>query len=87
MTTGSFEAVAGQGALDTRYSEERKGTPLKSKIQSVKVTQEDIAQISQLGIVVLLRDMVDPLRPTWHDPKALAQAFAGVFKLCRSQPK
>ena len=87
FATGSFEAIAGQGALNTRYSEERKGTPLKSKIQSVKVTQEDITQIQQQGIVVLLRNMVDPLRPTWHDPEALAQAFAGVFKLCLSQPK
>lgn len=87
FATGSFEAIAGQGALNTRYSEERKGTPLKSKIQSVKVTQEDINQIQRQGIVVLLRNMVDPLRLTWHDPEALAQAFAGVFKLCLSQPK
>ena len=53
----------------------------------MKVTQEDINQIQRQGIVVLLRNMVDPLRPTWHDPEALAQAFAGVFKLCLSQPK
>jgi hypothetical protein len=28
--------------------------------------------------------MADPQRPTWHDPQALADAFMGVFKLCRS---
>lgn len=85
--TGSFEAIAGEGALNNRYSEERDGVPLKSKIQAVKVTQEDIVELQNKGIVVLLRNMVDPLRPTWHDPEALAQAFSGVFKLCLSRPR
>ncbi len=87
FATGSFEAVAGEAALNTRYSEERQGVPLHSKIQSVKISQEDIAQMQQQGMVVLLRNMVDPLRPTWHDPEALAQAFSGVFKLCLSRPR
>ena len=70
-------------------SELRDGTslPARVKIRSVKITQEDVDVIQAQGPVVLLRDMKDPLRPTWHDPSALADAFMGVFRLCRSQQR
>ena len=89
FTTGAFEAVAGTGSQESAMSELRDGTslPARVKIRSVKITQEDVDVIQAQGPVVLLRDMKDPLRPTWHDPSALADAFMGVFRLCRSQQR
>lgn len=82
--TGAFEAVAGEASQKSAMSEMRDGLslPEHTKIRSVKVSQEDVDAIQAQGPVVLLRDMKDPLRPTWHDPTALADAFMGVFKLC-----
>ena len=42
---------------------------------------------SRQGPVVIARNLVDPQRPTWHDPRALRDAFSGVLKLCRSRQK
>lgn len=89
FTTGAFEAIAGPASLESAMTEMRDGKnlPARVKIRSVKITQEDIDAIQDQGPVVILRDMKDPLRPTWHDPSALADAFMGVFKLCRSQQR
>ena len=77
----SFEAIAGSGALASAHQENREGKPLSANIRSVEVTYEDIQKIQQDGTVVLVRNMVDPQRPTWHYPPALARAFADVFRL------
>lgn len=89
FTTGAFEAIAGPASLESAMTEMRDGKnlPARVKIRSVKITQEDIDAIQDQGPVVILRDMKDPLRPTWHDPSALADVFMGVFKLCRSQQR
>ena len=89
FTTGAFEAIAGPASLESAMTEMRDGKnlPARVKIRSVKITQEDIDAIQDQGPVVILRDMKEPLRPTWHDPSALADAFMGVFKLCRSQQR
>lgn len=89
FTTGAFEAIAGPASLESAMTEMRDGKnlPARVKIRSVKITQEDIDAIQDQGPVVILRDMKDPLRPTWHDLSALADAFMGVFKLCRSQQR
>lgn len=89
FTTGAFEAIAGPASLESAMTEMRDGKnlPARVKIRSVKITQEDVDAIQDQGPVVILRDMKDPLRPTWHDPSALADAFMGVFKLCRSQQR
>ena len=87
FATGSFEAVAGSGSQKSGMAEARDGVNLTQRIRSVRINQEDIDAIQNQGPVVLLRNMVDPQRPTWHDPKALAEAFMGVFRLCRSQAR
>ncbi len=60
---------------------------LSSSIRPVRVTYQDIQNIQSQGPVVIARDLVDAEHPTWHDPKALYDAFAGVLKLCRSRRK
>lgn len=77
----SFEAVAGSGALQSAHQENKEGRSLSMDIRSVEITHEDIQKIQQEGTVVLIRNMVDPQRPTWHDPRALASAFSDVFRM------
>lgn len=77
----SFEAIAGSGALQSAHQESKEGRPLSADIRSVEISYEDIQKIQHDGSVVLIRNMVDPQRPTWHDPRALARAFSDVFNL------
>ncbi len=53
-------------------------------IRPVAITYEDARAIQAEGPVVVARNLVDPIRPTWHDPIALREALTGVLKLCRS---
>ena len=53
-------------------------------IRQVPVTQQDVRAIESTGAKVLVRDLVDPLRPTWHDPLSLRDSFTEVLELCRS---
>lgn len=85
FSTGAFEAIAGSGSQKRAMAERRDGTSLPAHVRAVKVTQADIEAIQAQGPVVMVRDMVDPVRPTWHDPSALAEAFMGVLRLCRSR--
>lgn len=89
FTTDAFEAVAGPASQESAMMELRDGKslPARVKIRSVKISQDDVDAIHAQGPVVLLRDMKDPERPTWHDPTALADAFMGVFKLCHSRQR
>lgn len=87
LATGMFEAVAGSGALENARAEERTGSNLNTAIRPIRLSKHDIDAIQAQGPVVLVRDMVDPERPTCHKPAALAGAFVGVFKLCHSRPR
>ena len=84
--TGHFNAVVGddpERASTAGVSEARLG----SAIRPVPVTYADAAAIQEAGPVVIARNLVDPARPTWHDPRALREAFSGVLRLCRSRRK
>lgn len=83
----TFQQVAGVSGQTSAEQERREGAGLSKRIRPVKITREDITAIQEQGPMVLLRNMADPVRPTWHEPQALAQAFLGVLKLCRLQPK
>lgn len=58
-----------------------------ARVRAVPVTYRMARAIQAEGPVVIARDLVDPLRPTWHDPQALRDAFAGVIRLCRSRQR
>ena len=60
---------------------------LSGRIRPVRVSYRDVQAIQAQGPVVIARDLVDPKRPTWHDPMALHEAFAGVLRLCRSRQR
>ena len=50
----------------------------------VRVTVHDLAQIRQDGVRVMVRNLVDEQRPTWHDPEKLRVALLEVLDACRS---
>lgn len=61
--------------------------PEAQRIRPVSITYRDARAIQEQGTVVIARNLVDPIRPTWHDPKALRAAFSRVLKLCRSRQR
>ena len=58
-----------------------------AKTRLVMMSYDDMAAIQALGPVVIVRNLADPDRPTWHAPRALREAFLGVLKLCRSRQR
>lgn len=53
-------------------------------IRPVPISYEEAQRIQSKGPVVIARNLVDHSKPTWHNPKALREAFLGVLKLCHS---
>lgn len=52
-------------------------------VRPVRIDHADACAIQERGTVVLLRDLVDPARPTWHSPEALRDALRSVIRLSR----
>lgn len=57
--------------------------PADAAIRPVRITYEDACAIQQAGPVVLVRNLADPLRPTWHGASALRDAMRAVIRLSR----
>lgn len=64
-----------------------KDLQLSGRIRPVSISYGDLQAIQAQGPVVIARNLVDPLRSTWHDPVALREAFAGVLRLCHSRQR
>lgn len=56
----------------------------QAHVRPVRVSDLDIRAIESCGTRVVVRDFVDPARPTWHEPHALREALREVIA-CRSQ--
>ncbi|MBQ9069189.1 MAG: YvcK family protein [Eggerthellaceae bacterium] len=78
---GNFEALS-VGA--TSATESTEVSPGPSGIRPVVISYDAAHRIQEKGPMVIARNLVDPKRPTWHDPFALREAFTGVLKACRS---
>ena len=83
LTDEAFAAAVGEQSR-SRCARES-SDPDAQRIRPVTITYQDARAIQEQGTVVLARNLVDPERPTWHDPKALREAFVRVLKLCRSR--
>lgn len=79
----SYNAAVGEGDRVSTMSE-LGDAQLSGRVRPVAVSYADVQAIQAEGPVVVARNLVDPQRPTWHDPRALRAAFAGVMRLCRS---
>ncbi|MGI6045740.1 MAG: gluconeogenesis factor YvcK family protein [Eggerthellaceae bacterium] len=85
--TGSFNFVTGDSP-EHASNAEMDDEDLSGHIRPVVITYKDVQEIQrEEGVVVICRNLLDPKHPTWHDPELLRDAFAGVFKLCRSRQK
>ena len=54
-------------------------------VRPVRISYDDAQAIQDCGTVVMVRNLVDPLRPTWHNPEALRDAFRTVVRLSRTR--
>ncbi|WP_139653143.1 gluconeogenesis factor YvcK family protein [Raoultibacter phocaeensis] len=79
----SYNAAVGERECPSTMSD-LGDAQLSGRIRPVAVSYADVQAIQAEGPVVVARNLVDPQRPTWHDPRALRAAFAGVMRLCRS---
>ena len=78
---GSFEAVTEGPGSATETTELSIANP---QIRPVAISYDAAHRIQERGPMVIARNLVDPLRPTWHSPQALRDAFTGVLKACHS---
>ena len=78
---GSFERMI-EGATSATETTEIK--PTSTTIRPVAISYDAAYRIQNRGPAVIARNLVDPQRPTWHDPIALRDAFTGVLEACRS---
>lgn len=80
---GNFEAITEGASTATETTEVK---PLGTAIRPVAISYDSAHRIQSKGPTLIARNLVDPLRPTWHDPQALREAFTGVLKACHSLP-
>ena len=79
LANGIFSAATGDEPESTSTAN-MGDLELSGRVRPVRVTYNDIKHIQAAGPVVIVRDLVDPIRPTWQ---ALRAAFSGVVRLCR----
>jgi uncharacterized cofD-like protein len=77
--TASFAAVT-PDMLPVR----EKGRPAPS-VRRVLIDPALVRRIEALGPLLVARDLVDPLRPTWHDVPTLSEVLEGVLGACPSR--
>lgn len=82
MASGVFPAL-------TDYSDSRRRTRGRriGQVSHIQVDDELIEKIRSLGVQPMVRDLVDPERPTWHDRGKLAKALQEVLTACHSRQK
>lgn len=84
MSTGAFAAVAGDES-PRQSAASRRARKRSPHTRPVFIDYQDLQAIQAEGPLVIARNLADPEHPTWHDPKALRDAFEEVLSLCRSR--
>ena len=56
-------------------------------IRGVLFDKAQARRIESLGPMLIIRNLVDPLRPTWHDVSVLSDVFEGILGICPLQRK
>ena len=80
MASGIFPAMSDYS--DSRYA--TRGRRL-NQVRHVRIDDALIERVRSLGVRPMVRDLVDPERPTWHDRRKLAKAFQEVLSACHSR--
>jgi uncharacterized cofD-like protein len=69
-----------QGLLDICVVHEPEPLPdYLSHIKRVRIDQSDYEEILATGVRLIVRPLVDPIRPTWHSVPALAELFTELL--------
>jgi uncharacterized cofD-like protein len=61
------------------------GSLAKDSLRRVLFNRELAQRIESQGPLLIVRDLVDPLRPTWHDVSVLSEVLGGVLDACPSR--
>ena len=80
--TGTFDAID--------PSVPPKPTSISTSTASIRRVLFDSTlarRIESQGPMLIVRDLVDPLRPTWHDVPVLSDVFEGILGICHLQRK
>ncbi len=82
-------AVTGQFAAITTdmLTGKNAGGPIKGAVRRVQFSPEHAKRIEDQGPMLVIRDLVDPIRPTWHDVSVLSEVLDGVLRICPSQQR
>ncbi|MDR1421735.1 MAG: YvcK family protein [Coriobacteriales bacterium] len=80
--TASFEAITGEtiGSVAARATR-------TSPIRQVVFNEVLARRIEAHGPALIRRNLVDPLRPTWHDVGILSEVLEGIMDACPSLRK
>jgi uncharacterized cofD-like protein len=78
--TASFSAVDPNSVLPVDDENLANGS-----VRRVLLTRELSQRIESQGPLPIVRDLVDPLRPTWHDISVLSEVLGGVLDACPSR--
>lgn len=82
MASGVFPAL--KDYSDSRHRTRGRRT---GQLSHVRVNEELVEKIQAAGVQPMVRDLVDPERPTWHDRAKLAKAFQEVLTACHSRQR
>lgn len=85
----SSPMASGVFPMLTDYSDSRLSTRGRrtGKLAHVLATDELVNKVRDLGVQPVVRDLVDPVRPTWHDRDKLAKSFQEVLTACHSRQR
>jgi hypothetical protein len=78
--TASFAAVTSE----MLSSPQAKGNAAVS-VRRVVFNPTLAQRIEDQGPLLIVRDLVDPIRPTWHDVPVLSEVLEGVLGACPSR--
>ncbi|MDR3036890.1 MAG: YvcK family protein [Coriobacteriales bacterium] len=78
--TASFAAVSPGMVLDANERAQA-----GASVRGVQFNQTLAQRIEAAGPLLVVRDLVDPLRPTWHDVAVLSEVLEGVLDACPSR--
>jgi 2-phospho-L-lactate transferase/gluconeogenesis factor (CofD/UPF0052 family) len=82
--TASFEAITGETAR-TPHRDQASAPP--GPIRPVAFDETLARRIEAYGPALIRRNLVDPLRPTWHDVRVLSEVLEGILGTCPSLRK
>jgi uncharacterized cofD-like protein len=80
--TARFAAVTADMVASTRKMHRSTGA-----VRQVLFDRALARRIEAQGPLLVVRDLVDPIRPTWHDVPVLSEVLEGILDVCPSQRK